>query len=352
MELTRIVARLNEDPLTHLMLGHRELFHSNLLAWFFEQFPTEADKIFGSFANEPAASPAARGVQREFLDFDLLLQWPDRRSLLIENKVFSYPDEQQLSSYGLKASARKLNPRLCLLSLSNPNWINNRKTINGHEWTWISYRQLAKDIREAFAANKKTYAVETMSHYADVVDLLSDLADQSVVTSLSEPVGLPSQLSIGLSRNRLLPGILKLRAWSVVPWIERELRNSGAAPQRVEAGYSNGAPHVTWLTDIGDGVLAGWQLQNTQFRLVVCPNGARADTLEGAFEFARANSSLFDFSLVDEALGAQAEATMPTKKEFCRYGNRFLYRYKNVSRLTVGQLQQAAVAVSANLRTP
>jgi hypothetical protein len=47
-EAAKIAETLRTESLTHLMLGHRELFHSNLLAWFFQYLPDAADRVFGS----------------------------------------------------------------------------------------------------------------------------------------------------------------------------------------------------------------------------------------------------------------------------------------------------------------
>jgi len=98
-----IVSRLMEEPLTHLMLGHRELFHSNLLAWFFRYIPESADHVFAPltlYSQTPYECP--REVLREKSNLDLVFRWPGRRPLVIENKVFSLPDEEQLIGYTAK----------------------------------------------------------------------------------------------------------------------------------------------------------------------------------------------------------------------------------------------------------
>jgi hypothetical protein len=45
-DLKEIVEKLDAEPLTHLMLGHHEVFHSNLLAWFFNCLKDESDDVF------------------------------------------------------------------------------------------------------------------------------------------------------------------------------------------------------------------------------------------------------------------------------------------------------------------
>lgn len=43
-------ARIEANPLGRIMYGQRELFHSNLLAWFFDVLPGPADAVFASLA--------------------------------------------------------------------------------------------------------------------------------------------------------------------------------------------------------------------------------------------------------------------------------------------------------------
>ena len=84
------VARsIEANPLGRLIYGQRELFHSNLIGWFFDQLPEVADATF-----RPLAAPgehSSRLVERERGHMDLVFHWPDRAPLVIENKVFSLP---------------------------------------------------------------------------------------------------------------------------------------------------------------------------------------------------------------------------------------------------------------------
>lgn len=119
---------LNDEPLAHIMLGHRELFHSNLLAWFFRFIPNAADQVFCSLTtNNCTQSKAVREVHREKNNLDLLFRWPGRDPLVIENKVFSLPDERQLNEYSVKAKKSGENPAFWLLSLSDPGWIGGER---------------------------------------------------------------------------------------------------------------------------------------------------------------------------------------------------------------------------------
>jgi hypothetical protein len=44
-ELARLVDALADDPVFAMSLGSRELFHSNLLAWFLDRFPIVRERV-------------------------------------------------------------------------------------------------------------------------------------------------------------------------------------------------------------------------------------------------------------------------------------------------------------------
>ena len=97
--LSQIVEELDEEPLAHIMLGQRELFHSNFLAWYFKKFPTQSDSVFGNLIEKPPSENNKRAVYREKKNIDLWFEWENRQTLIIENKVFSTPDNKQLKKY-------------------------------------------------------------------------------------------------------------------------------------------------------------------------------------------------------------------------------------------------------------
>lgn len=264
MSIGSIVARLNQEPLTHIMLGHRELFHSNLLAWFFRCLPDVADDVFGPLSGVVNASVnEKRVVLREKSNLDLIFQWPNRRTLVIENKVFSLPDEQQLEAYSSTAGSIDDSAVLYLLSLSNPGWLCGRKEIAGREWLWISYRDLAQRIRSSLSSSDLTYEAETMRRYSLVVDLLSDLVDHVIVMDSGDMVHLPTSISDALCDDRLASTMAKLRARSVAHHIQQALEVAGINIGTVKSSLTNALPLIEWFceTNRAPGARVGWQLQ-------------------------------------------------------------------------------------------
>lgn len=119
-EFPDVARRIEANPLGRLMYGQRELFHSNLIGWYFDQLPDAADATF-----RPLTGPGAdarRFVERERGHMDLLFHWPDRAPLVIENKVFSLPHRDQLEEYQAASASWPHAPALVLLSVSAPDF--------------------------------------------------------------------------------------------------------------------------------------------------------------------------------------------------------------------------------------
>lgn len=90
--LRTITERLGDEPLFHLMLAHRELFHTNLLAWFFEHLAHIGDRAVAELS--PAdENQHERRVRREWKHLDLVVETPGRAPLVVDNKIFALPDE-------------------------------------------------------------------------------------------------------------------------------------------------------------------------------------------------------------------------------------------------------------------
>lgn len=356
-----IVSRLMEEPLTHLMLGHRELFHSNLLAWFFRHIPESADLVFSpltSYSQTPCQHP--REVLREKSNLDLVFRWPGRHPLAIENKVFSLPDEEQLISYAAKASAKDESCAFWLLSLSDPGWENARKELGGSEWCWLSYAELAKRIQRSLKPEDCSYAAETMRHYSQVVGLLSNLVERVVVQEAGETVALSPGVESALKDDRLESSLAKLRARSIAQRVRQALNNNGILNGTVKSDLTNGLPLIEWFCslDRAPGMRFGWQLQGNQFRLaLITPHlsGRSAVDRQARFSFAKSHEDLFAFDYLDSLLGTVGLPAKPFPKPanplgFNRYDPDFVYRYKLAPDITVEQLESAAVAVARRIR--
>jgi len=92
-----------------MSLGSRELFHSNFLAWLFENNPEVIEIIFGV----SCSGSAGLKVLRESQQIDIVVEIQDGSEpgklgtvLAIENKVKDTPNASQLRKYSEKLSQK------------------------------------------------------------------------------------------------------------------------------------------------------------------------------------------------------------------------------------------------------
>ncbi len=368
-EIEAMADELDAQPLAHIMFGGRELFHSNLLAWFGRHMSSAASVVFDGMFVEPDDPPRPTGhvrrVDRERNHLDVCVWWDDhRRPMVIENKVFSLPDQLQLERY----SERVLNddeltgPRLVLLSLMDPQWPEDtydtaHAVINGRAWHRVSYGTLGTLIEQAVQPLPPSFEVTLMTNYASMVRTLQNLADAVGVRSLDEQVDLLNhQVTDRLSSN-LLSSLSKMRARAIAQRIQSELLRNGYEAT-VDSGFSNASAVITAFhalsPDQANGTTVGWQLQGSSFRLyAILPAlaGKEMADIEARVRWARNNLEFFDFELVDDHLGTAGAPERPKSSgsdiDFNRFNPDFVYRSKPVDSLSVRQLAAAAKAVAA-----
>ncbi|TFB54416.1 PD-(D/E)XK nuclease family protein [Cryobacterium tagatosivorans] len=361
-DVAKIAADLNAEPLARIMFGQRELFHTNLLAWFFEALPDIADRVF-----QPLALPGdgeGRSVDRERQNLDLVFNWPGFAPLVIENKVFSLPALEQLDRYAEKVVKWKGSaPELCILSMIAPE--TELREIEGkpvsftpNGWRHLSYDSLADRLDEALEGATRSYEVETMRRYSSIVRLLSALIESTSVQGpeSDEHVWLDEDELAPIASSQTRTALKKMRAFRLAALVGSNLQFADAA----EADVSHGKPLVTWETGIereGHQIRVGWQLQDGQFRrFAITPHifGTSLEKKAERFAFARRHPDLFSFDGLDAVLGDPGAPTGPFKTEsgFGSFGSDFVYKYVRADTLTVSQLVRASAWVVADIADP
>jgi len=321
------------------MYGQRELFHSNLLAWFFDVLPGPADAVFAPLAQPHPDAGTKRYVEREHKKLDIVMHWPALTPVAIENKVFSLPDADQLDQYRGVVEAWSPRPSLVLLSVCPPDF-------DAREWLYLSHTELAERIDDALPASSD-YNVQTMRKYAQLARDLHALLGAVEVSSDDEPVWLSPELLNQVSSSQTRNAILKARAQRVARMLNEVIPGlEGAA----DHWFTRGNPLVDALEyTVVDGLQVdlGWQLQGSQFRRAVV---YYEDSVQGRGTDGRAAREALsrkhpEFFILPEALrGARGG-----KKEFNHYAPAFVYVYANQPTMTIGQLKQAAMEVHAEV---
>lgn len=318
------------------MYGQRELFHSNLIAWFFDALPEAADAVFRPLA--AAGEGSRRRVERERGHLDLVFHWPDRTPLVIENKVFSLAQRDQLDEYEAATARWGPPPSLVLLSLSAPGFDLGR-------WRHLDYVDLASRI-DAALGSSASYETETMRRYAALVRDLQRLVESVQVRSHDEPVWMPAGLLAALSSSQMRAALQKARAQRVAHLINERLPD---LEQPAAASMTNATPLVEsfeYTPTGGIHVHLGWQLQGAQFRRAVVYHdpsvtGRSAESRRAREEASRAHPEFFRMPAPVSGTGG--------RKEFNHYAPSFVYQYAKAPELTVGELLDAAAEVHGEL---
>jgi hypothetical protein len=323
-KLDELVKALEGDLVFTMSLGSKELFHSNVLAWFISRFPAIAKAVTG------LVGPVT--VSREEKRTDLLIRSPGSPSMVIENKIFALVDSAELDRIAKKFSLE--NPRLVVLSLTPPAWPGHRWTSTdaGNVWTWMSYDEFVAQLRpivpEVRAAD--AYAGATLSRWLDLLGRLGELTELVGRPGMDEPVLLPPDQRRIL--GRLDAPVQKMRYQRVAAeLVSRGLKNA-------YAGFTRATGLAAWFTDSPHGFLWGWQLQGEQFRLgIIVPKdhpgyGWDAKHEAARHEVARCHPGFFDFGSIEGA-----GPVGPKGNKFLNYRPDSVYKYVQIPGITIGR---------------
>ena len=152
MGIDVLLIELNKNPMFHLSLGSKELFHSNFLAFLWDQNPKAFLELLNDlchnsiqvedlFRKEPT-------LDREKENFDICLHHKEGKGekeiydIIIENKVKSIPYKEQLEDYENKVKQHHNTTTYILLTLADN--FPNANNIKG--WTIVSYETLAEKL--------------------------------------------------------------------------------------------------------------------------------------------------------------------------------------------------------------
>lgn len=172
--MKKIIAALNANPMFHMSLASKELFHSNFLYWLWKldasKFLTLLDKL--SECNDfSRLTPDSIEVKREYQHFDLcvLKKGTNEVLLVIENKVKSIPYVEQLNEY-----TRKLDGdcKKVLLTLMQ-DFLGRDKVEDSSDWEIKHYNDLAVAIKESYVDTEYQTFIDEYIKFISILHNLS-----------------------------------------------------------------------------------------------------------------------------------------------------------------------------------
>lgn len=181
--MSEIIDELKNMPMLYFSLGGKELFHSNFLYWLAtdEKYKHKTYQVLKELAGIPDATwnETNTHCEREYHNFDFSI-WKNGEDipvLLIENKVKSIPNVNQLNGYTGKIGEEIDNTSFILLSLMplmSDGKMNNEEGVvenTNNNWHYVGYRRYSEMLRKHFGEDERFIA-----EYCDFVDKLAELA--------------------------------------------------------------------------------------------------------------------------------------------------------------------------------
>ena len=168
MVVTETISELKKSPIFNLSLSSKELFHSNFIAWICEVYQLEFGEILANNFPDKFNFPDKKiiSVQRETRNYDLTIEFYSTK-IIVENKVKSVPDRQQLIDYRAKSNSNNI---FVLLTIIEPSF-----KIKELEWELLTYRDLAILLSDLLKKITDEYHKRIIQDYVYFINILSDL---------------------------------------------------------------------------------------------------------------------------------------------------------------------------------
>lgn len=261
-DLDRGIECLKGSPIYAMSLASRELFHSNLLDWIFRTIPGALVALDASPPREIGGGPdspwrigpdaPSLSTSREENDLDLVIRVLGSYTIVIENKVKSLVDVDQLARYRkrvMDSPQRYPNPRFILLTLDA---LHHSDISPG--WEHVRYCALAQGLLRYLQQTPiNEYPRYIIEDYCSVVRTLTELSE-ATPEGWAQPAEALRALRIAdlvekRKAQRLHREFLRLRPDALPDPRQMESRREGVA--YIYHGMSNGHGFFGCVTVVG-----------------------------------------------------------------------------------------------------
>ena len=162
------VESLKKSPLYSLSMANKELFHSNFLAWFGDQYKNEFKVLMNKLLGTEVLKDNNFSIEREYKHFDICVKVNGNEIILIENKVKSVPTSEQLEGYMNEVKCKKC--KFILLTMTQE--LQDLSKAVG--WTVITYKDLSEKMPDRL---NDCYHYSLLKDYRDYVNNLQDIIE-------------------------------------------------------------------------------------------------------------------------------------------------------------------------------
>jgi len=337
-----------------MSLGSRELFHSNVWAWLIEQ-DHDFIKIF--FKDYDKEEYVFSDVLREWKHRDIVIRLQkkgcDEKNgkyfYVIENKIKSLQDKQQLSNYTEDLDGYKLLSGAFAGIIHNAleenvlSLKNKSDEFNYITWHFIDYLEIAEQIR-LYAKNSQNPIIKLhlaqIDEYCDIVAHMHEI--------LSEELNkVQNVLNYGCSEYlkeiRLQDVFVKLKGSDFFHYVceKKELQNlcPKGFREKFHQSFHNGKATLdffftNWQEGCSDYLTIGIQIEGSQYRYIV----KRGEKFSGEDLFNKYKGIWFDDNFdnsKNERFIFGKRTSLKSKRKFDKYGvenekDLFIYQYYNI----------------------
>ena len=160
------VEELKNNPIFSMSLSSKELFHSNFWAWLFAHNEHGREYLEIFFKHFPDSDFK---VEREQGKRDITI-WCEEKAYIIENKVKSLPDIEQLEKYQEKVGKNIFKKGVIsgIIDFHFSKYEENWLKVNN--WAFKSYKEICTEIRD----KALTDGVENCSFEKDLIVRYAD----------------------------------------------------------------------------------------------------------------------------------------------------------------------------------
>lgn len=321
---------LKKSPVFTMSLGSKELFHSNLWAWIIDQdFGKEFIRTFFPIIELNDFNE----VKREDNKRDLVIYTTNSGEFVIENKIKSYANREQLIEYsgignfskgvvtGINEPPFELPKNWRFVSYKDvakglDNIIKNCDEINN-----IYEKKLLEDYKETLLAIDKSLNITLegtkgkLSYEGKNIEMLEDIRMDDVFKKLkADDFVLYSEEMVNIINER----IKGLDEWVC----------------KVYRGFNNKSATITFAIERNiDNKYAGQigvQLEGKQFRIFLTYAPNKSKGVNNIYKYGCEKLEWFDSTYNKDSnqkiFGNETRMT----KEYCKYWDRMVYQYFNI----------------------
>ena len=338
----KLYENLKESNLFFLSLHSKELFHSNFIAWIAERKEEAFRTFFEDFTGIQV--PNKFRVKREYKNFDLCISALNDNDqegsifCIIENKVKSMPYAEQLEKYSEKLeSMGAKDAKKVLLSLSTESLPN----VDG--WVCRTYKDLANSLAKIVPLFED-YAQFLLKDYIEFIKTLHRLQKgkwgipkkyKAAFTMDDETKELRiDDLCQKIIYSKILNQILKEldeQNYVIGSSLNKLKAYKGEKKVFADCGLSRSIGLLEVKVKVNSDYVLGIQLQGSQYRYL-------AESLKGNIheKCTDKDNDIFAFvfnkKVCDPKNQTNNSIEVAGKKySYCKFGDSFMYRYRDVS---------------------